>query len=91
VSACGCGHAAHWRACQADVVGLLGTTFKCPCRHRGPSASPEEEAARLNALIERSANWLMQGRNGSDSEGEAAERAHLDRLKRQRAELVVDE
>jgi hypothetical protein len=40
---CGaCSHPAHWRECQADVTGLLGTTYKCPCRHRGPSG-PESE------------------------------------------------
>ena len=37
---CGvCRHAAHWRECQAPVVGLLGSTRRCECRRRGPSGS----------------------------------------------------
>lgn len=36
---CGaCNHPAHWRECQATVVGLLGSTMLCPCRRRGPHA-----------------------------------------------------
>ena len=45
------------------------------------------EAERLDGLIERTANWLMQGRDGGDSEGEAAAWQYLDQLKRQRAAL----
>lgn len=49
--------------------------------------SDDAERARLDALIERTANWLIQGRDGDDAEGEAAARAYLDQLKRQRAAL----
>ena len=34
-----CLHTQHWRECQVDVVGLLDTTYKCPCRRRGPSGT----------------------------------------------------
>jgi hypothetical protein len=47
----------------------------------------QRERARLDALIERTADWLMQGRDGDDSEGEAAARMYLDQLRRQRQAL----
>lgn len=34
---CACGHAKHWRECQAQVVGVLGSTYRCECRLRGPN------------------------------------------------------
>lgn len=47
----------------------------------------EEELARVEALIERTANWLIQGRDGDDAEGEAAARLYLRQLERQKLEL----
>jgi len=43
VTCSGCGHAHHWRECQADVLGLLGTAYRCPCRRRGPRGSEGPE------------------------------------------------
>jgi hypothetical protein len=50
----------------------------------------EEELERIEALIERTANWLIQGRDGDDREGEAASRLYLAQLKRQKEELLKE-
>lgn len=47
----------------------------------------EAEDIRLTALIDRWANYLMQGRNGDDTEGEAANRLYLRQLVAQREAL----
>jgi hypothetical protein len=49
--------------------------------------TPEQELERVEALIERTANWLIQGRDGDDSEGEAAARLYLNQLCKQRDAL----
>lgn len=49
------------------------------------------ELARVEALIERWANWLIQGRDGSDAEGAEAAWIYLKELERQRAELLQNE
>lgn len=49
--------------------------------------TPEEEAARLNALIERSANWLIQGRGGDHD----YIRADIRRMEKQRDAILNGE
>ena len=49
--------------------------------------TPAEELERVEALIERTANWLIQGRDGDDLEGERAARLYLDQLRKQEKEL----
>jgi hypothetical protein len=47
----------------------------------------EREIARLDALIERWANWLIQGRNGDDTGGADGVRLYLSQLRRERDAL----
>jgi hypothetical protein len=53
--------------------------------------TPAEELERIEALIERTANWLIQGRDGDDTEGERAARMYLDQLRKQKAELLKED
>ena len=49
--------------------------------------TPAEELERIEALIERTANWLNQDRDGEDAEGRRANWLYLDQLRQQKAEL----
>lgn len=53
--------------------------------------TPAEELERVEALIERTANWLIQGRDGDDIEGERATRLYLDQLRKQKKELLAED
>lgn len=53
--------------------------------------SKEEELERIQALIDRTANWLIQGRDGDDREGEAASRLYLNQLRKQKEDLLKED
>ena len=50
----------------------------------------ERELARLNALIERWADYIMQGRDGDDAEGLTISWQNLNTYKRQRDALLAE-
>lgn len=48
------------------------------------------ELERIEALIERWSNWLIQDRDGSDEEGRKAVWLYLDQLKKQKKVLLAE-
>jgi hypothetical protein len=50
----------------------------------------ERELARLDALIERWADYLMQGRNGDDTSGDDGIRLYLKQLRTERDALRAE-
>lgn len=51
----------------------------------------EEELERIEALIERTANWLNQDRDGEDFEGRRANWLYLDQLVKQKKDLLAED
>lgn len=50
----GCGHAPHWRECRVGVTGVLGSTYRCECRRRGPQPNaPTHGPHRGRPIIRR--------------------------------------
>jgi hypothetical protein len=70
-----------WR--EPTLAEVMGAAELAAALTRARAA----EAARLDALIERTADWLIQGRDGDDAEGTAASWAYLEQLRRQRAAI----
>ena len=67
---CGaCKHPAHWRECQAPVVGLLGSTYRCECRRRGPQREYRCECGHFEAE-----HTVEGGCAGCDAGGQPIER-----------------